>query len=193
MATSEYAAALRLTQRLLELDPHNPDTYNLWGEAYEFAGDFDRAAATYREGLRIDPINPLLNMTLGRLQRKLGNEREAIGALQTAMTYMPRDSTGLSSLAYSLWLAGRPAEAAELASEWQERFGDDPFTWKGGRVWNYLALDRVDEAFAELQNAVETRYPWGFGMILIKVNFWGDPVLERPEFVELRRQLGFGG
>jgi TolB-like protein/tetratricopeptide (TPR) repeat protein len=191
LALREFEDAFDVVDRLLELDPDNLDSFRALGLAHQVAGNVDQAIAAYREGLRIDPVNALINLHLGHLERRIGNLDEAVAALEVAVRFMPNDSIGTAGVAYALSLVGREADASVLASQWQQRFGDDPFMWPEDRALSYLAFQDYDQALAVLREAAQNEIAQGFGMTLLKENVYGDPVLDRPEFVEARSALGF--
>ena len=61
------------------------------------------------------------------------------------------------------------------------------------RVLISLAHGETEEAFSLLKSAAEDKEPYEAPEVVtrIKANVFEDPVLERPEFVELRERLGF--
>ncbi len=69
----------------------------------------------------------------------------------------------------------------------------------GGRIgpaqWAlvHLAAGNIDQALDWLNTAAENRLPVGgfFITALKKANLFSDPILDQPEFVEVRSRLGF--
>jgi hypothetical protein len=65
----------------------------------------------------------------------------------------------------------------------------------GSATWAlaYLAIGEQERALEWLNTAAENRIPDGGFMVLwwLRANAFSDPVLEQPEFVEVRSRLGF--
>ncbi len=60
-------------------------------------------------------------------------------------------------------------------------------------LWAYLAIGEVDKAYESLAQAAENRALVGdiFSAQFTCLNFYSDPVLEEPSFVELRQKLRY--
>ena len=94
--------------------------------------------------------------------------------------------------AYGYRLLGQREDAKRVWKRIEETIGDrfvDPLLW----VWGYLALGEPSRALESLREAVAKPefHQEIFLHTFIKQNSWADPVLDQPEFVELRTQLGF--
>ena len=79
-------------------------------------------------------------------------------------------------------LRALPAEPAHALANYV-----DPGQW----AWAYMGIGDYDEAFNLLNDAVENpefirQYPFVRDVIQ---NFWFDPMLEQPEWVEARNKL----
>ena len=57
----------------------------------------------------------------------------------------------------------------------------------------YLAIGDHQQALDWLKEAADNPQPYEghFSLIYLKTNVWNDPILDRPEFVEVRSRLGF--
>ena len=58
-------------------------------------------------------------------------------------------------------------------------------------VFAYLGVRDADQALHHLKLAAGKWAGIGRGQISIKNNFYHDPILEQPEFAEVRSRLGF--
>lgn len=93
-AVIEAAAALEENRyaptALQELTPlasvfgSDPDFYRLEGDCYRQAGQFEAAAAAYREGLRVKPDDGSLELALGTIDYLVGDYNAALQAFDAA-------------------------------------------------------------------------------------------------------------
>jgi len=84
-ALREFAAGARL-------DPSRADALLFQGIAYDQAiGDFDKAAASFRQAAALEPGNLVLQYLLGRALDKSGKHAEALQAFQTALRLWRED------------------------------------------------------------------------------------------------------
>ena len=98
------------TQTLLCL-PENPRAHASLGHAHARAGRWDKAAASYREAVRLRPDYADAHNDLGAALGRLGNTAEALGHHLRAVELKPDDPEVRYNLAVALEAAGRPAEA----------------------------------------------------------------------------------
>jgi choline-sulfatase len=86
---------------------------------------FDAAAATLRDGEKIEPGNPVVIANLGVVLSDSGHSDEAIAPLQRALTIDPGLHQARFSLAIAFARAGRRAEALSAADELLRRLPSD--------------------------------------------------------------------
>lgn len=86
---------------------------------------FDAAAATLREGERIEPGNPVVTANLGVVLSDSGHPDQAIAPLQRALTIDPDLHQARFSLAIAFARASRRAEALSTAEELLRRLPAD--------------------------------------------------------------------
>jgi tetratricopeptide (TPR) repeat protein len=79
----------RLASALDAARPKTPEPYFELASAYQAAGQLDRAAATYREALRVDPQYPAAMLGLGAVLRQSGQLEPAAGAFESAAHAAP--------------------------------------------------------------------------------------------------------
>lgn len=71
------SAQIAAFRRAVELDPDNVAAYECLGSALFSSGDWPGAIATFRDGLRVDPLSPSLNFNLSLALRDRGDPLEA--------------------------------------------------------------------------------------------------------------------
>jgi tetratricopeptide (TPR) repeat protein len=84
--------ALREFEAGSHLDPARADVFTFLGVARDqLLGDFDRAAAAYRQAASLDPLNATRAYLLARALDKAGRHAEAIEAYQAVLRLWRRD------------------------------------------------------------------------------------------------------
>jgi len=91
-ATAQYEQAAALYERLLGFGPDNVDTYNNLGITLHYLGRSDEALQRLNEGIVVDPNHQRIWLTLGFVNKELGNTDDARAALTTAMQIGADDS-----------------------------------------------------------------------------------------------------
>ena len=93
---------------------------------------------------------------------------------------------------YGYGLLGQTEDAQRalrrLRQQATTRYVDSP-RW----AWAYLGIGDYQEALNQLNAAADNpeRIQYLLALNYIRVNFWRDPMLEEPEFVEVRNRLPF--
>ena len=91
-------------------------------------------------------------------------------------------------------LLGRDEDAARLFELQQALFNrTGPTPGPAQSALAYLAVGQHDESLALLKISATNEVPHAADVLihLVKLNLWNDPVLDQPEFVEVRRKLGY--
>ena len=93
-------------------------------------------------------------------------------------------------IAWGYHLLGEPEDAQRVFERFRELAADqhvDSSVW----AWAYMGVGDYDEALNQLNAAAENleylRIAWV--AFYIRQNTWSDPMLEQPEFVEVRERL----
>lgn len=171
--------AARLFARIAEARPI-PQTHVLIGRAYRDAGEGERAAASLRKALAMDPAVRRAHYYLAMVtlaDARLGRERygQAIAELRAELALAPDDALASDQLGSALMDAERAAEALpafETAVRADERH---LYLLHLGRC--LLALDRPRDAVAALRRALDRA---------------GQQNASDPELEAIHYQLGLG-
>ncbi len=112
-------------QRILSLDPENPQALNALG--YTLADRTDRtteALGYIRRALALQPDDGAFVDSMGWVQFRLGNIDEALVHLRRAYELVP-DGEVAAHLAEALWVAKKQSEARELWRDALKRWPDN--------------------------------------------------------------------
>jgi TolB-like protein/tetratricopeptide (TPR) repeat protein len=185
MASGRTDEALAELGRAEELDPLSLIVPTDRGRALFFARRYDRALAECQRSLDADRGYAPALITRGMVLEELGRYEEAlVGYRQVAsLTGDPQHGT---MIARALALSGdRPGALRLLADiEHQAR---DRYVSPYSLALVHASLGHADEAFRQLDRAVEERSSW---MAFAAVNPRLDSLRADPRFAEVRRRVG---
>jgi len=190
--SGEHAEAIRLARLNLELGSGN---LNLLIQVLANAGQLDEAASYCQEAIKSDPANGVMYSNCAVIQIARGNNVEALSAARRAEAlWAPMPSWGVLQNAYVHGRLGRSDHVETL----REKYGQlEPDLDGGAETTLALAERNSDQAFRRLSEYVrslENGATTDLAVIFkLKSNWWNDPILNEARFVELRRQLAFGG
>jgi len=183
--------ALRLVRRATELDPDNDNSYRWEGIAFRFAMDNEAATVAYETTIALDPLEPTARFQLGFCYLSSGNLDAAVEQFRLAEELFPDEAVGISSLAYMYRMAGMPEDATRLFQRWERAEELYALAYPAPRINAYLAIENEERALSEFRRFADDRVLWFVGEMFLKFNTWNDPILDQPEFVEVRSRLGF--
>ena len=192
--TGDHERAIELAETAAVLEPDIGTVAFLFGNQgspYFWSGDYATAAREYEDAVAARPEEVFLYFHLAEVEAARGDLATAVQYLRILEQVGERfGQGGLARMAYVYSLAGLAEEAQQLVRETEER-ATPPSTVQ--RAVNQLALGNTDEALQLFEEAADFRLPSAGATltIMIKNNVYNDPVLERPEFVDVRRRLGF--
>jgi Flp pilus assembly protein TadD len=86
-----YAEAIRLYRRILELEPNNANAMNNLGQALDEAGRLEEAVKVYENLLHLQPNSPGPYVNLVHVLLRLKNAQRALPIAETAMSKFPRN------------------------------------------------------------------------------------------------------
>jgi Flp pilus assembly protein TadD len=96
-AERQYEKAAQQYERLLTLGPSNADVHNNLGITLHYLGRSDEALRILDDGVALEPTNQRIWLTLGFVNKELGNIDAARTALTTAMQMGAENEVGKSA------------------------------------------------------------------------------------------------
>jgi Flp pilus assembly protein TadD len=159
-----------------------------------YAGRYDEAAAAFRESIEMSPAVPVLHAWLAYAEIARGDNDIALREMQLAEQLLPtRTPIYVLDLAYSYGRLGDRDNARRLYAE-IEALAADQEIGAGGWALASMAIGDYDEGLRWLDVGAEKarRHELDAGMFSLmnlKLNFTADPMLETPEFVDVRNRL----
>lgn len=192
--SSRHEESIRFAQEAATLSPLDwQGPWNL-GIVLNYAGRYDEAAASFRKGVEIAPAQAVLHTWLAYTETARGNYDAAREELQlTDQLLIDRTIIYLTDAAYVYGRIGDAENARRLYEE-IEGIAADEEIGAGGWALASLGIGDYDEALRWLNIGADkaSRHELDAGMFSLmnlKLNFTADPVLERPEFVDVRNRI----
>lgn len=193
--TGNDARAIEIASRFAELNPLDYSGSWRLGIALISAGAYDAAAESFRKAISLAPALPMLHSWLAWAEIARGDNQSALRELQRTEQLLGTEAAVISLLdvAYGYRRIGRNDDANRLTAEIMQR-SDELELGAGGWAMFYLASGDEASALRWLQQGAEKAQSGtldvGFlSLMVLKENVCNDPVLNRPEFVEVRRIL----
>jgi TolB-like protein/tetratricopeptide (TPR) repeat protein len=192
--TEQYDHAIRLAQRAVALDPANSWAQLFLGLCFNSAGNHQASVDVLEYASVVVPGSALPHLHVGIPLVALGRDTQALEGVRLAAQLLPDESAPAIHihLAYGFGRLGQREEARRILNKVKGTIGDrhvDPIVW----VYADLAVGDAASALESFSKAVAKREyrQEPFARNLIKENAWSDPILQEPQFVELRGKLGF--
>lgn len=176
------AEALRLSARLISLDPLSPGPHEAHAVNLYFARRYAEAAASARRSLEIAPGGERARAFLGH---SLLAQAKAAEAETEYRNLDPADYRRLLGQATIAARAGQRPIALENLRQLQRQHGD-AVLYQYGEIYAQLGL--ADQAFKQLELAFAAR---DSGMSSLRVDPFLDPIRKDPRFAALERSLNF--
>jgi len=197
--SGKYEAAIHFAKRAVAAEPGTSFIHDQLGFLLLRAGDPAAAVEHFREAIRLDPGIYLNYMDLANAEYLTGDHSAAKENLDIALQIMRSGVTfRVDYLAYLYGLIGEPEQAVDLLAK-QGASTEDPQSdvWET-LGWAVLGTRDRDNALrvwtATIDGYLNDDQPVSLGRITrFRDNWLNDPILEEPEFLELRRQVGFEG
>jgi tetratricopeptide (TPR) repeat protein len=92
--SNNFLQAIKVYEKVLELNPNDVDTYNDLGLAFHYTGNTDSAVETFRKGTEAVPSFQRIWLSLGFVLASSGKNVEARPALQKAVELNPDSTVG---------------------------------------------------------------------------------------------------
>jgi TolB-like protein/Tfp pilus assembly protein PilF len=190
-----HAAALRIAEQLVELNPNDPGVHLFLGVVLAYAGDRATSIQNLNRSLELAPANILARAWLAYDAVALGNDDEALAELQLIerMVGANRPLVFLPELAYAYSRLGRDDDVARLFAEIEVRAAEADVgvgTW----AMAYLAAGDEDEALRRLEAAAEKARnhepDQGYLQLMnLRMNFLADPRIREPRFADVLNRI----
>jgi TolB-like protein/DNA-binding winged helix-turn-helix (wHTH) protein/Flp pilus assembly protein TadD len=189
----DYSGAIDVARRALEVDPKNPGSYAPLSVALMSTGQYDAAAEAGEATIAAAPTSGLGYLFLARAEFGRGNSAKALEALRVAEQLLQRPSrNGMADLAVSFRRAGAIADAERLSDAFLRNI-EGLHVNPAMLVVAFLASGDDERALRQARVTIDER-PLGmdpFQLMVIQRNIWSLPVLERPEWLEVRAQMAY--
>jgi tetratricopeptide (TPR) repeat protein len=149
----------QLLEEAIRLEPRLLGAHLTLAEVYSLQERPERALATFRRVLELDPPNATARIALARSETEKGNHARSLQLAQPALAAFKESPDGLFILATDYLKTGDRAAAARLADDWG-RLGDDVPEAGSIRFAELLAGGGLGaEAIAVLERARQTGPP----------------------------------
>lgn len=196
--SADYDEAIQVLRRAVAIDPTASLSQRRLGFVLMRAGDLAGAAEYVDREIKLDPITyyePYLDLAM--IEFLGGNYGAAEENLDRAMRIMsPNAIFRVDYVAYLYGLLGNTELAEDLMARFEEVYGEEER--QAGRTlgWGVLGTRDKKRALREWTITVDgyllEDWPVSPGRITrFRDNWLNDPMLEEPEFLELRGRLGF--
>lgn len=174
--------ALRMGTKATRLDPLNPASFETQAVILYHARRYAEAAATARRSLQLSPKRQRVRGYLAHSLLMLDKTAEAETEYRKLQPTDYRRLLGQAALAARA--GDRPSAIASLRTM-EQRYGDAAH-YQYGQI--HAQLGSVDQAFAELESALEARDP---GLAGMRVDPFLDPLRGNPRLAAITAQLNF--
>ena len=174
----QFAEAIPVWRRALELNPDDPRAHNNLGTALSETGKTDEAMAEYRRSLELNDQSSQAHNNLGSVLAQQGKLDDALAQFEKAVELNPDNGRAQCNLGSALSEKGRTEEALEhlrKGVELEPKFAD-------GQNNLGAALARagaLDEALLHMSTAVDlspqsVEYRYNFGRVLAAKGRFAD-------------------
>lgn len=152
-------------------DAQTAARYRQEGLAFRQQGDMERAIATLKIAVALDPRNPEGQVLLGWTQHLAGFTVPAVNALQTALNYSPEHVPALNALGIVYLVDGQLEAAVETHTRAAELEPDNEIAHYNLSL-AYQRLGQTEQAIAAAQTATEFEpgnpHPW----VALALAYW---------------------
>ena len=153
----DKAGSVQALEEATAIDPRLAAGQMLLAQAYEEAGDHDKAIDRYRKALAVTPNDPIaLNNLAYSLAVRKGQPAEALGYAERALTLTRGSATVADTLAWVQHLLGRDREAARLLAGAVKALPENAEVRLHAAVV-YAAVGMLEPAAKELAEALQPR------------------------------------
>ena len=193
--TGRHDQAIAITKRAVELNPDNPNA-GQYGMQLGYAGQYAAAAEVLENQLAVKPMDLLARDWLAFMEIAIGSPTDAIKQVELSEQLAGSNPTVvyLPEWAYAYGRAGRPADAKRLFDRLKAAADNGAMPGAGGWAMAYLAIGDERQALDWLgkgaKKAASHEPDEGlYNLMNLKLNVTNDPVLKKPEFVEVLSRI----
>ena len=179
--------AIREAKRALELDPLSLIISKGVGTIYYYARQHDEAIEQYRNALELAPDFVRTRFFLGLAYQAKEMFEEAAVEFQRAIELSGENAVFLGSLGFTFGRAGMKEQALDMLAKLKRR-AEESYVPAVNLAMVMTGLDRIDEAFEELERAFAERSSW---LVSLNVEPLFDPLRSDPRFQDLVRRMNF--
>ncbi len=153
-ASGDVDGALALFEKAAALDPTSPHYFSRMGMLEQARGNMEAARQWFDRALALDPSYILATTALLEDYLSRGDFAGALPMLRAASQHAPGDAVAHATYAFVLMLLNQPEQALDAFERALAVTPDDAdILFETGKL--LLALERVPEALARLDRAIE--------------------------------------
>lgn len=154
ISSQNYAQAIPLLKRVVELEPRHDRAWLALGSAYLLSKDFDNAAGAFKKQIDINAFDERAYTALGMTYVAQGRNAEAETAFLKQLEVNPLDSAAQQQLTQLYLQTKRFAEAIPLL-ERASAASAEKAELHVSRGYAYLNVGREDDALAAFDRAID--------------------------------------
>lgn len=191
---NDYPAMAHYADEALSINPDHPDALQLRGLAYRGMGDDEMAIQFTKRAVQKSPNSASVQENYGSVLVSANRTAEGVKHLEASIKLDSRFLPAHRALAKALLQLGRTEQALKAANKGLEKFPDD-VALVGTRGMLFRALDKRDEAFADLSRCVELdpnnasanlnlgNYFGSFGEVDKALEYWNRAIELKGEYL----------
>jgi tetratricopeptide (TPR) repeat protein len=173
----DYSKALAYYQRTLEVNPESATVHYKIAEVLSRSNkqeDFQRAALSIEQALRLDKTNKYFYVLAGSIYRSMAKFDKAAAAYDEMIRTVPGTEEYLYDLAEVLQYANRQDEAIKVYTKAENAFGVNELS-STQKIKLFLEAGKTKEALTEGEKLItafpeEERYVMAFAQVLAQKN-----------------------
>lgn len=165
IATQKYKEAQKEVEKLIKLNPAEATYYGMLGEIHQILGNKTEAIDNYKKVLAIDPMNPVINLSMADFYQREGDFDKAYQHLENAFKNPGVEIDNkvkilLSFLDHAKTSEKHRKEGAILLDMLLETHPEDPksYSVKGDFCLNDHDLICAEKAFAKVLELDKSKY-----------------------------------
>lgn len=153
----DYAKALVLFQKSLDINPDNATVYYKIGEIYSKSSELNKALENGLKALELDPSNKYFYVLVANIYTQLGDFSKAAETYEKLINKIEKTDIYLFELAALYLYQQRYDEALNTYDKVEKSYGvSEEITYQKQKI--YLQQNKLNEALAEGEKLIET-YP----------------------------------